>query len=174
MSHYEEMENTLKENEFLFLTENSPCTVMGLWQHWTFEKVYTTVSALFGFCIQMDFRSQLSELLQTLKWELKPEFWEDGTCHNLLATLQLAMQTKIQRSYWCTSEVVTLVESSKWQKPAKTRGQSCGTVGVSAALPAGGQELTRSWWRLCSGPAYWLRGDVKRNENMWADFNWRV
>ena len=84
MSHYEEMENTLRENQFLFLIENSPCTVMGLWQRWTFEKVCTAVSAQFdlymnGFLYPV---MAFSELLQTLKWEIKMEFWEDRTCHN--------------------------------------------------------------------------------------------
>lgn len=165
MSHYEEMENTLKENEFIFLIENSPCTVMGLWQHWTFEKVYTAVSALFGFCIQMDFHSQLSELLQTLKWEIKPEVWEDETCHSLLVTLQLAMQTKIQRRYWCISEVVTLVEFSKWQNPAKTRGRSWCVCCATCRWAGGDEELVEVL--LC--PSILAEGRCKEE---WKPASW--
>lgn len=81
-----------------------------------------------------------SELLQTLKWEIKMEFGEDRTCHNHSVTSQLAMQTKIQRRYW----VVTLVEFSKRQKLSNSRGQSCGTVCISAISTcrwAGDKEL---------------------------------
>lgn len=148
MSHWEEMENTLRENEFIFLIQNSPCTVMGLWQCWTFEKVYTAFSSLFdlytnGFLFPV---TAFSELLQTLKWEIKMDFWEDRTCHNHSVTLQLAMQGKIQRRYWSISEVVTPVEFCKRQNPSKSRGQSCGIVCMSATSAcrwAGGdKELT--------------------------------
>lgn len=139
MSHYEEMENTLRENEFMFLIQNSPCTVMGLWQRWTFENIYTAVSALVdlytnGFPFPV---MAFSELLQTLKWEIKMEFGEDRNCHNHSVTLQLAMQTKIQR-------MVTLVEFSKRQKLSNSRGQSCGIVCISAISTcrwAGDKEL---------------------------------
>lgn len=101
MSYYEEMENTLRENEFIFLIQSSPCTVMGLRQRWTFEKVYTAVSALFdlymnGFPFPV---MAFSELLQTLKGEIEMEIWEGRSCHHHSATLQLAMWTKTQRRY---------------------------------------------------------------------------
>lgn len=134
MSHYEEMENTLRENEFIFLIQNSPWAVMELWQCWTFEKVYTAVSVLFdlyknGFPFPI---TAFSELLQTLKWEIKVESWEDRTCHNHSVTLQLSMQTRTQRRYWGISEVVTAVEFSERQKISKCRGQSCRIVCLSA------------------------------------------
>lgn len=150
------MENTLRENEFIFLIQNSLFIVMGLWQHWTFEKIYTALSALFdlytnGFLFPV---MAFSELLQTLKWEINPEFWEDRTCYIQFVKSQLAMQSKIWKKYWYSSEMVILVEFSKRQKVrlSKCRGPSCGIVYMSAISTcrwAGGdKELV--WILLCS------------------------
>lgn len=109
MSQYDEMENALRENEFIFLIQNSPCTVMGLWQRWTFGKVCNTVSAPFdlytnGFPLPV---MAFSELLQTLKWEMKMEFWEDRTCHDHSDTA--ACYAQRWRRHWRIPVVMTFL-----------------------------------------------------------------